>query len=347
MLDIPGFAIENIRSPDGIGHHNYDAGRRGSEVAEGGEDNGLVYTCRGGFIDIAHVRDYADWTLFLASEIGRHLETGKVIELPDGEGGRRRFVLQQVPAEQISAAGRRQLSSSLAVWAAFQMSVWHEIATWYGWASFSVFSERASAFSPEDLYSNLLGAKLVVPIIEARANNAEGLFNRSVDVWLVQALAFLGGVEARLGEQAMWSVDQHWWNSSARLPDQDLVMRRSVQLGSLIEPWQVPATSWAPGLQGRLRQSCGDMVPQPLRNPSRIPGLAFEDVLSFEVELGDEFAALDAFREIGPVVSQRDFERIVDQIRAEVIAHFGPLGDTPEIAESLPVDGGLIEVLAE
>jgi Protein of unknown function (DUF4056) len=38
---------------------------------------------------------------------------------------------------------------------------WHEIAIWYGWANVPMFSERPSAFSPEDMYSNLLGIRIV------------------------------------------------------------------------------------------------------------------------------------------------------------------------------------------
>ena len=329
-VKIPGVAIENIRSPDGIGHHNYDAGQRGNEVAAGAENNGLVYTCRGGFIDIAHVRDYADWTLFLASQIGRHLETGTVIELPDEEGGYRRFLLKPVDPELVRIVGRQALSGSLAVWAGFQLSIWHEIATWYGWASFGLFSERASAFSPEDLYSNLLGAKLVVPIIESSRDISEDLFDRSVDVWLAQALAFLGGVDAELGEEAMRSVDQIWWDTKALLPDANLVLRRNIQLGSTIHPWQVPATPGSPELMDRLGQRCGgNLSAHVLRNPSRIPGLAFDDVLTFEIELSDEFATKPALREIGRTVSQSDFPRILERIRSEVLEEFGPFGDQP------------------
>jgi hypothetical protein len=38
--------------------------------------------------------------------------------------------------------------------------VWREIATWYGWSALTLFPEEASAFSPEDLYSNLPDIKL-------------------------------------------------------------------------------------------------------------------------------------------------------------------------------------------
>ena len=38
--------------------------------------------------------------------------------------------------------------------------MWHELVTWAGRRTVSVFSEGFSAFSPEDLYSDLLGARL-------------------------------------------------------------------------------------------------------------------------------------------------------------------------------------------
>ncbi|OWA85706.1 hypothetical protein BV377_29140, partial [Klebsiella pneumoniae] len=45
----------------------------------------------------------------------------------------------------------RQLAGHLA----FEIALWHEIAQWYGFQSVPGFSEEISAFSPEDLYSNL------------------------------------------------------------------------------------------------------------------------------------------------------------------------------------------------
>jgi hypothetical protein len=330
-LKIPAFAIGNIRSPDGIGHHNYDAGQRGSEVAEGSEKNGLVYTCRGGFIDTAHVRDYADWTLFLASWIGRNLETGGSIVLPDDEGGSRRFVLEPVDPDLLRVLGRRSISSSLAVWGAFQLSIWHEIATWYGWSFFGAFPERASAFSPEDLYSNLLGAKLVVPIVTSSRDSSEDLFDRSVDVWLAQVLDFLGAVDAKLGRDAMHAVDGLWWDSDARLPDDHLVLRRNAQLGAQLVPWQVPEAPQTEMLQMRLRERCeDDLEPHVLRNPTRIPGLVFRDQMRLEIALDDDFAAKPGMSGLGPTVTQDDFPVLLDRIRVEIRAEFGPEGDRPD-----------------
>ena len=53
-------------------HHVYDSGNStfgsrgaGPEILHS-EGNGLAYACGGGFIDIAHVRDYADTALYFA-----------------------------------------------------------------------------------------------------------------------------------------------------------------------------------------------------------------------------------------------------------------------------------------
>ena len=330
LLNIPGLAIGNIRGPDEIGRHSYDAGQRGTDQIVGSERNGLVYTCRGGFIDTAHVRDYADWTLYLATRFGRHLETGGVFELPDPEGGLRRFRLEPIDAELVAVMGRRNLTASLAVWAGYQMSIWHEIATWFGWASFDLFSERASAFSPEDLYSNLLGAKLAGAIISGGNDLSEPLFNRAVDAWLEQSLAFLGAVRADQGERAMSAVDGLWWDSGARLPDSHLVLRRSIQSGALVEPWLVPGSTWR-GEGAASQGGCTrPKMPHVLRNPSRIPLLAFEDVLTFEVELEPSLRAEPALESFGATVNQTDFPEILEAVRRAAREEFGPLGDSPQ-----------------
>lgn len=331
LLAIPGLAIGNIRSPDAIGNHRYDAGRLADDVTAGSERNGLVYTCRGGFIDIAHVRDYADWTLFLATRLGRILETGGTIELPPGEGGQRRLVLEPIDPEFVGIVGRRDLTAALAVWVGFQLSIWHEVATWYGWSSFNAFSERASAFSPEDLYSNLLGAKIAGPIISGGNDLSEAIFDRAVDAWIEQSLDFLGGVPAKLGEDAMAAVDQLWWNSRARLPDANLVLRRNVQHGIRIVPWLVPLERFDSKARQRITSRCqGEPEPHLLRNPTRIPGLEFEAVLRLEVELGPDFQDMESLAAYGDIVTNRDFPELLERIRQEIREEFGASADRPD-----------------
>ena len=329
-IRVPGFSIDNIRSPDALGRHVYDAGQNAQDTLVGTERNGLVYSCRGGFIDIAHVRDYADWTLYLATEFGRQLETGARIEIPDSEGGRRTIVLEAIDPAFVATVGRRELSSALAAWMAFRMSIWHEIATWYGWSSFSIFPERASAFSPEDLYSNLLGTKLATAIVNAGNDLSEPLFNESMDAWLGQSLRFLGGVPDVLGEEMMQAVDGRWWNSKARLPDPALVLRRSFDLGLHQSPWIVPLEWIAPTTRQALEEHCEEPIePHPLRNPRRLYDLSFADVVRLEIALDDRLGRHPAFARFDGTITDADFEPVVARIREEGRQEFGAQIDRP------------------
>ncbi len=160
FLPIPIYRITNLKTIDEIGLHRYDSGvvtlgSQGEFMSE--ESNGLVFTCRGGFIDTAHVRDYADWTIYLGAKIFEQLPYGSTIELSN-EAGKRRIVLEKVDPEFLRTHDPAALTMAIAQWLAVQLSIWHEIGTWYGASSFPGFPEKASAFSPEDLYSSSTSA---------------------------------------------------------------------------------------------------------------------------------------------------------------------------------------------
>ena len=90
----------------------------------------------------------ASWS----SHVRANLGTGSSVELPF-EGGRRviRFPGRSIP----EGIDRDELTLLVARRLAWEVSMWHEIASWYGYASVQFFPERLSAFTPEDLYSNL------------------------------------------------------------------------------------------------------------------------------------------------------------------------------------------------
>ena len=86
-VPLPGVEIGNVLGPDGVGPHRYNNGFLSLEVADprgfvDEESNGLVYTCRGGFVDLAHVRDNADNTLGLTEATARLMDAGGVIDVP-------------------------------------------------------------------------------------------------------------------------------------------------------------------------------------------------------------------------------------------------------------------------
>ena len=331
-VPVPVYRIGNILGPEGVGPHTYDSGVFHLQKGElqrnflNNEKNGLVYTCRGGFIDTAHVRDYADWGAFVGARIARHLATGTTIELPD-EGGRRTIVLKPIPTEVLDRYSPVMSSVVLAQLVIFEISVWHEIATWFGWSSMPAFPEKVSAFSPEDLYSNLTGVKIGAVIGYRRGMRDEGLYNLAVTNWLDQVLVALQAVPSQVGRDAMRAVDGHWWDSSKRLPDPTLVTRRALNIEAPIEPWLVP-TSRAPA---SVREHCGDHPePLPLSFRTEAVGFKISDYVTLRVEVDDKLAAQRPFTELGRVVTQEDFPAIVAAIRAQNLAEFGADADRPD-----------------
>ena len=334
-VPVPGVEIENVKGPEDLGPHRYDAGMLVVEVDRGeghtvDEGNGLIYTCRGGFIDTAHVRDYIDWAMYLSSQFGAHLDDGVTVVLPE-EAGKRRFVLRPIPAEMISRYTRRELFSALAQWGAWQLSVWHEIATWFGFEAVAGFSEVASSFSPEDLYSNLLGIKILDGIIADKTGRTEHLYNESVAVWLDEILRHLGAVSAATGREAMFAVDQHWWDSTQKLPDPRLVLRRNLDVGDPIAPWLVPERLTTPALRAGLARECvTGTEPQLLPRPDAIGDLVFADYLALEIEVDPELAVVEPFVVLPTPLAQAQFPVLVEYIRLELEDLAGGAGYRPD-----------------
>ena len=336
LIPIPGYRLPNLLGPGDPGPHSYDSGvlsvaRDGRvDPAFGRERNGLVYTCRGGFIDTAHVRDYADWAMFLAARIGRMALEGGSIELPD-EGGSRRVVVKALPPAMVERQGIRPAVANLAQWLAFDLSIWHEIATWYGWSSMRGFSERASAFSPEDLYSNLLGTKLMLAVVYQSQARSEFVYNHAIDAWLAAALELLGAVPRELGREVTAAVDGLWWDSTRRLPDFGLVLRRNLGIGSPIRPWLPPDRALTEELRRELHEACGgDLAPIDFANPPVRDGVALADLVTLEIEVDDDLAAQEPFASRGRRVSQADFPAIVAAVREQALAELGPRADRPD-----------------
>src|SRR5262249_8746720 len=130
-IPIPFFSLDNVITVDQLGPHKYDSSAFSTEGSSrknafSSENNGMLYTCRGGFIDTAHVRDYADWTLFWTAAAARSIETGATIEIPP-EGGQRRVQIKPLPSQLIERYGLRRLSIKMGQWIAFQLSIWHEM----------------------------------------------------------------------------------------------------------------------------------------------------------------------------------------------------------------------------
>jgi len=67
---------------------------------------------------------------------------------------------------------------------AYTMTTWHEVLTWFGYKCVFFLPEFSSAFSWEDIYSNLLGTRLGAEAVEDSGHN----YNRAMTILLKDEL---------------------------------------------------------------------------------------------------------------------------------------------------------------
>jgi hypothetical protein len=171
--------IRGVISARGVGRHSYS---RDGELTE---NNGLLYTRRGGFIDTAHTRDNADITAHLALELRPLLARGRGrLDLGLKGAERSLYITRAVPEQELA-----RTSDLIAIRVAFQLSIWTELVQYYGLTKFRGAKEVYSSFTVDDLYSNLMGAELGVAALESRVP-----YERAMDIALAAALANLGVV---------------------------------------------------------------------------------------------------------------------------------------------------------
>ena len=333
-IPVPGYEIYNTIGPEDVGDHEYDGGvplkgKLTFDALKTGENNGLVYTCRAGFIDIAHLRLWADYTMFLTAWIGRHLDTGGTLPIRE-EGGERRLVLKPVDPELRQDYTVRQLTVPLAMWIAYQMSIWHEIVTWYGWSHLAMFPELASAFSPEDMYSNLLGIKISGSLIYERQVESERKFNEAMTVSIPLLLNLLGGQPGDVGNAAATYVDGVWWDSTAKLPSKALVRKRYFDIGNRIRPWRV--TDMDGGAPPEIVEACGESPRHSLSIEPSFAGQKLSERATLEIDVSDALvdAGFPLPRKGDRRVTPADFPRLIEIVREANAEEFGPDADRPQ-----------------
>ncbi len=336
FVPLPGFRMENVVEVGGLGEHHYDPSPLALENAMSSgflssEVNGLMYTCRGGFVDIAHVRDYADWTFYLTGRIEEVLDTGGVFEVPR-EGGRRLVYVAAPGARLIERVGRRDLAIVMAQWLAFRMSIWHETATWYHWSTWSAFPEEASAFSPEDFYSNLLGIKIAGEIIRTSSVITKRQYNANMDLAMNLVLSRLGAMPASGTRHAADAVDGFWWDSSERLPNKRLVLRRNFDLGPLVVPWMVPRALRSPEMERDIESHCAPTDRAvPLVVQGSVEGIPMSKLVRLDIRIEDAVAARMSLEDPSTRwVSQDDVSEIASRARAANEVEFGRGADRPD-----------------
>jgi hypothetical protein len=308
----------NFPEPDQLGHHQYNSGWS--------EHNGMVYTCRGGFIDIAHLRESADRTRYLHDIVHHHLT--------EGQSG---FSFQMIEPsiytitihypEQWATLSPDQkkpmvdsVSIRLAQYLAHTSTVWHEIVTWFGFASVAFLPEHPSSFSWEDTYSDLLGIRLAAQALEDAQQDFDtaltNLINRQMQELCIQPAA--------VAELAERTVRKKWFHNDFYFLIR--MNKRNFDIGDddgFITPWLIPGI-------------CTET--EPMSYP--VPDLSFASLWGFTFEV--DMKPLE--KERIPILAiiypdgtgtrlhpESDFPVILQYIREQAKEKYGPEVDVPRL----------------
>lgn len=165
------------------------------------------YSKKGGFIDTTHMGDSFKWTVYYQKELYKTIQSRtKKITLEIVES------VYDISLEygKLSSQEEKEFSIELAGYLAYYWSVYHEMLSWYNYKSTGLFSEFGSAFSPEDLYSDLLGTIIAKEAL--KSNDFEKASFAYLDFWMER----LNLQPLDVVKKAHKSViEKSWWNGKS------------------------------------------------------------------------------------------------------------------------------------
>jgi hypothetical protein len=272
-----------------IGTHKYLGGKE--------EGNGILYTSKGGFIDLGHLREWADWTAFLYLHIKDSLVSINAFKSLGIEGGKRLLALSNtselIENDRLLLAGR----------IAFELSHWHEIATGCGVSAVPFMSEKFSSFSPEDMYSNILGINLAI-----KAILSELTFDKAMTQLLNKELMDLGVVPSiEETYEALDQVENIWWSNEFSVPNKKIMLKRSYLESSCVEPWLIPLGSDTIQVAELEAPTC------------TVDGIDFSQYFTLNIKANRKIPIRKALPDHrGKTISQLDFDLLIQYIRVDL-----------------------------
>ena len=296
------------------------------------EGNGIVYTCRGGHVDVTHLRKVADWTAYLAYHLREMMLKNETqmsykmwepsryhveIDYPPG--------WEYLPAESRNAIAR-EAAIDLAAYLAYTASVWHEILTWHGFKGAGVYPEYHSAFSWEDNYSNAMGSYIAALALRDRQREYE----EAMTLYLDQTIRSLGGRPRQVARQAGEAVRGLWFTGGFVIVT---MVKRHLDIGfdtGSITPWLVPGMADCPDGEPWL-------CPVPTLNAMDKHRMRVHvEIQPREWEKGAILrkAYPDPKTRRNRIDPTKHLAVIMDEIRAETIKRYGATADVYEAPKS-------------
>ena len=197
----------NPVSVDDLGTHRYIAAG-GLPMWVGEESRGTIYTTRGGFLDLAHIRNSIDLTRYTYEHVADAFRDGRTeLEMLSSEPDLYRVRLDP-PKRWKNERQRRLAAVHVAGRLGYLMTTWHEVVTWFGYTGI-VVSEQPSAFSYDDAPSHMVGVIAAMRALEKQPDLDR--FDEAVTRELAEYLRDLGAVSAEEVAKAMEESKADGW----------------------------------------------------------------------------------------------------------------------------------------
>ena len=181
------------------------------------EGQGMLYTLRGGTIDMAHVRGAADQVKKAYDRAYDCIVDGRSSFTVSPAWERITNKVEfDYPADwdQTPKAEQQKIAHAIAIKVApvvgYNSTLMHEMLTWKGAKFFLIEPEFKSSFSWEDLYCHAVGSWVTVDAIKAG-----GDFNQTFTQLLNQELQRLGVVSKARAKEITESVRGTWYTRSS------------------------------------------------------------------------------------------------------------------------------------
>lgn len=295
--------------PNHLGRHSY--------YFNPFENNGILYTNKAGHIDLTHLRWNADYTRYLTKKtcttlmkkrkgysfnVTWELSTHKIEFIyPENWDN-----LPKKEKEKIA----EEISFEVGPYITFNATLWHEIITWFGTRFAGIEPEFNSAFSWEDLYSNVLGIKLGLEAIKDP--------NHSYDTALTMAInREMKRLGVRSRSDAIYASEKMRGKWFRGYLDVD-TMRKNMDTGvddGFVSPILVPGM-------------CDDAVPEriavPVINSLSKYGFTMKYKISPNIwEEGKIFKVVYPNGKGKKIVPDKHYPILMDYIRKQAIEEYG------------------------
>jgi hypothetical protein len=297
--------------PNNLGKHSYSFAPF--------EKNGIVYTCKAGHIDLTHLRWNADYTRYLTKKTYKTLtkkNKGFSFNVTwEPSTHKIEFIypenwddLSKKEKEKIA----EEISSEMGPYIAFNATLWHEIITWFGTNFAAIEPEFNSAFSWEDIYSNLLGVKLGSEVVK----DPKSSYDKELTLAIDKELKRLGVRSRKAAIDAVEKMRGKWFRGYV---DVD-TMRKNMDVG-LDDGYVTPIL--VPGV-------CDGAQPEPLAVPviDKLSKYGFSMKYEISPKVWEQGKILKAiYRHQKPeskkIQPDKHYPMLMEHIKKEAVGKYG------------------------